>query len=94
MSWKQVKNILLLLLVAVNILLFAFVYNYYQASNYTDADTAKRAVTILQKSGITVADELLAVQNDSADLLHCSYDREEYLCYAAALLLGKEAEGI
>lgn len=94
MSWKQVKNLLLLLLTAVNILLLAFVYKYYQESNYTDAVTAKRAMEILEKSGITVSSELLTVQNDSADLLRCGYDREEYLCYVAALLFGEEAEGI
>lgn len=94
MNWKQVKNLLLLLLTAVNILLFTFVYKHYQESNYTDAVTAKRATAILQDSGITVESEMLSVRNDSVEMLGCAYDREEYLCYAAALLLGEEAEGI
>lgn len=94
MNWKQVKNLLLLLLTAVNVLLFTFVYNYYQESNYTDAVTAKRAAAILADSGITVASEMLSVRHDAAEVQSCEYDREEYLCYAAALLFGKEAEGI
>ncbi len=94
MSWKQVKNFLLLLLAAVNLLLFYFVYRDYKISNYTDAVTVKRATAILADSGITVSDTQLTVANDTADTLSCSYDREEYLCYVAALLFGEEAEGI
>ena len=94
MNWKQIKNLLLLLLTAVNLLLLYFCYNYYQQREFTDDDTAKQAVAILKKSGISVSYELLSVQNDSADTLSCSYDREEYLCYAAALLFGEEATGI
>lgn len=94
MNWKQVKNLLLLLLTAVNILLLAFVYRYYRDSNFTDAVTAKRAAAILADSGITVESELLSVRNDAADVQSCAYDREDYLCYAAALLFGKEADGI
>ena len=94
MNWKQVKSLLLLLLSAVNILLFAFVYNYYRTGNYTDEDTARRTVDILRKGDIAVSEELLTARNDSVDILHADYDREDYLCYAAALLLGKEAEGI
>ncbi len=94
MSWKSIKNLLLLLLTAVNLLLFFFAYTYYQKREFTDTDTAKQAAEILEKGGISVPYTLLAVQNDTADMLRCSYDREEYLCYAAALLFGEEAEGI
>lgn len=94
MNWKQIKNLLILLLLAVNLLLLYFVYTYYRDRDYTDIATAKPATAILQKSGITVSPELLSVQNDTAGTLRCDYAREEYLCYAAALLLGEEASGI
>ena len=94
MSWKSVKNILILLLVTVNILLAVFAYNYYMGSRFTDGDTAEKAVTVLQKSGINVSSELLSVKNDTAPALYTSYDRESYVCLAANVLFGKEADGI
>lgn len=94
MSWKSVKNILILLLVAVNILLAVFAYNYYTGSRFTDGDTAEKAVTVLEKSGINVSSELLSVKNDTAQALYTSYDRENYVCLVANVLFGKEADGI
>ena len=94
MNWKQIKNLLLLLLVAVNLLLFYFCYSYYQQREFTDGDTARQAVAVLEKNGISVSPALLSVQNDSADILRCAYSREEYLCYVASRLFGEEAAGI
>ncbi len=94
MSWKNVKNFLIILLVAVNILLLVFVYNYFMASRYTTSETAEVASDVLKQSGIYVDEELLAVENDSADTLLCTYDREHYLALVASLLFGKEADGI
>ena len=94
MNWKQVKNLLLLLLIAVNLLLVYLVVDYYTRREFTDAATAEQAVRIFEKSGISVDAELLAIRNESANVLTCDYDREEYLCFAASLLFGEEAEGI
>lgn len=94
MNWKQVKNLLLLLLAAVNCLLFIFVYNSYIEEKFTDADTAAEAASILKENGISVSETLLTVQNDTADTLSASYTREDYLCYVASLLFGEEAQGI
>lgn len=94
MSWKSVKNILIILLLAVNVLLAFFVYNYYAPSNVTASDTALSGAKALSKSGIEVDPSLLNVRNDSADILYTDFDCEEYVCLAAAMLLGKEADGI
>lgn len=94
MNWKHVKHFLLLLLVGVNLLLGYLVYNHFNDTFFTDTATAARAVSILQKDGIRVSEELLAAKNDTADTLSAPYAREEYLLSVAALLLGKEADGI
>ncbi len=94
MSFKNVKNLLILLLVAVNALLAFFAYNYYMSSHYTDGETAEKAAKILEKNGITVDGDMLSVRNDTADILFTEYDRENYICLAAAILFGKEADGM
>ncbi len=94
MSWKSVKNILIILLLAVNILLAFFAYNHYVPARITDSNTALSAAKTLRSSGIFVTTELLSVRNDSLDILYTDFDREEYVCLAAAMLLGKEADGI
>ena len=93
MSWKSVKNILMILLLAVNVLLAYFVYDYYAPLNVTDQNTAISAAKALKNSGISVDSELLSVRNDRADILYTDFDREEYVCLAAAMLFGKEADG-
>lgn len=94
MSWRTVKNFLLILLVAVNALLAVFAYNYYVDSRFTDASTAEGAAKILEKSGINVSSELLSVKNDTAAALYTGYDRESYVCLAASVLFGREADGV
>ena len=93
-NWKHVKHFLLLLLLGVNILLGYFVYTNFNGAFFTDTQTAARTASILQKDGIRVSEELLAARNDTADTLSTPYSREEYLLSVAALLLGKEADGI
>ncbi|MBQ8836288.1 MAG: hypothetical protein IJ002_02110 [Clostridia bacterium] len=94
MSWKTVKNLLILLLIAVNILLAVFAFDYYTDSNFTSADTAAGAAKILEKSGLYVESGMLSVKNDTAPALYTSYDRETYVCLVAHLLFGKEPDGI
>ena len=94
MSWKNVKNLLIVLLLAVNVVLIIFAYNYFLASRFTDGETAAMASAVLAKSDIKISADKLAVQKDTADVLFCAYDREHYLALAASLLLGKEADGI
>lgn len=94
MSWKTVKNFLLILLVAVNVLLAVFAYNYYTNSRFTDASTAEGAAKILEKSELYVSSELLSVKNDTAATLYTSYDRESYVCLVASVLFGREADGV
>ena len=94
MSWKNVKNFLIILLVIVNIILSAFAYNYYRASRFVDSDTAAMASDVLKQSGIEVAAAQLAVKKDTADILFCAYDREHYLALVSSLFFGKEADGI
>ena len=93
-SFKSVKNLFILLLVAVNIVLAYFAYSYYVSSHYTDGETAEKAAKILEKSGLFVDADMLGVKNDTADILYADYDRENYICLAAAILLGKEADGM
>lgn len=94
MSWKSVKNFLIVLLVLVNTLLVFFVYKYYTASRFIDSDTVEGAVALLGESGITVSSELLSVKKDDAKTLSASYEREEYVCLVASVLLGREADGM
>lgn len=94
MSFKSVKNLFIILLVAVNIVLACFAYNYHVSSYYTDGETAEKAAKILEKNGLSVNADMLGVRNDTADILYADYDRENYICLAAAILLGKEADGI
>ncbi|MBQ6893536.1 MAG: hypothetical protein IJN48_04955 [Clostridia bacterium] len=94
MSWKSVKNFLILLLVAVNILLAFFAYNYYINSTFTDSATAERASTALAKGGLNVPSDMLSVKNDNAETLYTTHNREDYVCLAASILFGKEADGI
>ncbi|MBE6678949.1 MAG: hypothetical protein E7598_00335 [Ruminococcaceae bacterium] len=94
MSWKNVKNFLIVLLVAVNIVLSIYAYRYYFASTFTDADTAQIASEVLKSSGINIGADTLAVKKDSAETLYCSYDREHYLALVCSLFFGKEADGI
>lgn len=94
MSWKNVKNLLIVLLLAVNVVLMMFAYNYFLASRFTDGETAAMASAVLAKNDIKISADKLAVQKDTADVLFCAYDREHYLALAASLLLGKEADGI
>ena len=94
MSWKNVKSFLIVLLVLVNIALCAFAYKYFIASRFTDSGTAAMASSLLEKSGIVITADKLAVKNDSADVLFCEYDRENYLAFVCSLLFLKEADGI
>lgn len=94
MSWKSVKNLLILVLIAVNAFLAIFVYKYYKDTLFTDDETARGVSSILEKSGIIVSEELISVKNDTADTLFSEYDREEYVCLAAAMLFGREADSI
>lgn len=94
MSWKNVKNFLIILLVAVNVALSVFAYRYYFASSFTDSETAAVASAVLKNSGINVSADTLAVKKDSADVLFCQYERENYLALVSFLLFGKEADGI
>ncbi|MBQ4150329.1 MAG: hypothetical protein IJC81_00810 [Clostridia bacterium] len=94
MSWKTVKNFLIVLLTAVNFLLFFFAYNYFKNSQYTSEDTANEASQILAQSNISISPEQLAVKHDSAEILRCEYNREDYLEFVSALLFGKEADNI
>ena len=94
MSWKNVKNFLIALLVAVNIVLSVFAYKYYFASSFTDLETASVASAVLKNSGINISAEALAVKKDSTEVLLCKYNREHYLALVCSILLGKEADGI
>ena len=94
MNWKHVKNLFLLLLLAVNVLLVFFVYTDYSDTAFTDSDTAAHASAVLEKSGILVSPTKLAVKNDASPSLSVSYDRESYLLSVAAFLLGKTPDGI
>ena len=94
MSWKNVKTLLILLLVAVNTVLAVFAFTYFKDANFTSKDTAVSAAEILAKSGIEVSPELLSVKNDAVDILSCEYTRETYLSLVASFLFGKEADGI
>lgn len=94
MNWKHVKNLFLLLLIAVNLLLFYFVYSDYSETAFTDPVTAERAAALLRADGITVSETLLAEKNDTAKTLSVPYDREQYLLTAAAVLLGRSPDGI
>lgn len=94
MNWKHTKSFLIILLAAVNVFLFFLASDYYKENNYTSEETASGAAKLLKESGINVSEALLSVKNDTADILTCGYDREEYLCSVAALLFGKEADGI
>ncbi len=94
MSWKNVKNFLIVLLVAVNVLLSVFAYKYYFASSFTDPDTAAVASAVLKNDGINISADILAVKKDTAEVLFCEYDREHYLALVCSLLFGKEADGI
>ena len=94
MSWKSVKNLLIVLLILVNSLLAVFAYNYYIASRFTDANTVNNSLDILKAHGLEVSGELISVKNESADILYSAYDRENYVCLVASLLFGKEADGM
>ncbi|MBQ4556092.1 MAG: hypothetical protein IJA60_00410 [Clostridia bacterium] len=94
MNWKHTKTLLLILLAAVNIFLAFLATNFYSENNFTNDNTAASAAKILEKNGIVVDKAMLSARNDSADVLLCNYDREQYLCAVAALLFGKEADGI
>lgn len=94
MSWKSVKNFLIILLVLVNILLAFFVYKYYTNSRFTDSGTVESAAALLKESGIEVSNELINVKKENAKTLYVPYEREEYVCLVASVLLGKEADGM
>lgn len=94
MSWRNVKTLLLVLLVAANLFLFSVVRTYYKDRAYTDTQTAEEAVSLLAKSDLLVRGDLLAVRSDTAAQYACAYDRENYLCLTAMLFFGREADGI
>ncbi|MBQ6614586.1 MAG: hypothetical protein IIX18_04625 [Clostridia bacterium] len=88
MSWRNVKLILLVLLILVNALLGYLIFITYSETAYTDNITAKAAAGVLKKSGITVNAELLAVKNDIANDFSADYGREDYLLSVASFFLG------
>ncbi len=94
MNWKHVKNLFLLLLIAVNLLLFYFVYSDYSETAFTDPVTAENVAALLRADGISVSETLLTKKNDTAKTLSVPYDREQYLLTAAAVLLGAAPDGI
>lgn len=89
MNWKNVKLLLLILLVAVNLLLGYLIYESFSETSFTDTVTAKAAANVLEKSGILVDAEFLAVKNDHAKSFSAEYDREGYLLSVASFLLGE-----
>ena len=94
MIWKNVKSLLIVLLVAVNLFIGFLALNYYKSSRFTDSDTANAASKVLENGGISVLPDVIAVENDIADILTCSYDRENYLATVSMLFLGREADGV
>ena len=58
MEWSKIKNIILVILLAVNLILLGMVsYQEYQSARY-DAQTLESAVTLLASNGISVEAEL------------------------------------
>lgn len=90
MNWKQVKTLLILVLLAVNLLLFYLAARFYAQRNLTSEETAVRAVSLLKESGIDVSADLLSVENDQADTWYCEYIKDDYLYLTATALLGAE----
>lgn len=94
MNWRNVKTLLLLLLIAANLFLFSVVRGYYAERARTDEATAKDAADLLMQSDLFADSTLFAVRGESAKKYACAYDRENYLCLTAMLFFGKEADGI
>ena len=94
MNWNSTKTLLLVLLVAVNLLLGVYVFNHFKDNYFVGEDVAAEASEILGKSNISVDASLLSGFNEDGDILLCSYERESYVSLVAALLLGKEADGM
>ena len=75
MEWSKIKNIILVILLAVNLILLSVVgLQEYQSAQY-DAQTLDSAVTLLASNGIAVATDLpqaadlsiLQMENDALD---------------------------
>ena len=57
MRWGQVKNIMIVVLLAVNAVMFLILVNDYQKVNYIDKAYVEQVVPLLADRGITVSRE-------------------------------------
>ncbi|MBE6537921.1 MAG: hypothetical protein E7671_00460 [Ruminococcaceae bacterium] len=77
MNWKNIKNFMLILLVAVNVFLAAMLIRQVTLKTY-DNETVKNARELLSHSGIIADKKFITLSPEPADLYTCNVN-EDYV---------------